>query len=112
MPSPVMRIAPKPSRLTVRSPPNVKVVFIEMFVALDVSAPKITPDLPAKIAAPLARLTATNVRRVTFRSSFGFGNSSLSTTEYVYEIRCQRKKMIAFALALELQMLLPDFCRM
>src|SRR5881398_2264759 len=56
MPCPVTLIAPKPRRLTVRSPPNVKVVLIAIFDVFDVSAPKITSDFPAKSVAPPTKL--------------------------------------------------------
>jgi len=60
-----MRIAPKPSRLTGRSPPNCQVGFVIMVGAVDEAAPKITSDPPEKSAAPLARVVPRNVRRVT-----------------------------------------------
>src|SRR5262245_23473669 len=68
MPSPVTRIAPKPSRLTVRSPPKLNVGFVAMFDDIAVSAPRITSCLPARSAAPPARVIPTNLRRLTLRS--------------------------------------------
>src|SRR5262249_37950746 len=65
MPSPVMRIAPKPSRFTVKSPPKLNVGFVAIFEDVAVSAPRITSDLPATSAAPLAKLIPRNLRRVT-----------------------------------------------
>src|SRR5258707_977656 len=55
MPSPVTRIAPKPRRLIVKSPPKLNVGFVAMFDDVAVSAPRITSDLPARSAAPLAK---------------------------------------------------------
>src|SRR5205823_3817539 len=86
MPSPVIRIAPKPSRLIVRSPPNVQVGFVTGLIAVDESAPKIVADPPARSVAPVARLMPRNVRRVTPLSTrflFAFGDSSDITTRYV-----------------------------
>ena len=70
MPSPVTRIAPKPSRLTVKSPPKLNVGFVAIFDDVPVSAPRITSDLPARSAAPLAKLIPRNLRRVTLAFSF------------------------------------------
>src|SRR5207253_2436520 len=70
MPSPVTRIAPKPSRLTVRSPPNFQVGFVPMFAGSDDSAPKIAPGPLARSAAPVTSVLPRNVRRVTPCSSF------------------------------------------
>src|ERR1700694_4035603 len=64
-PSPVMRIAPKPSRLTGRSPPNFQTEFVARLGVVDESAPKIVAGPPAKSVAPLARLIPRNDRRVT-----------------------------------------------
>ena len=71
MPSPVSRIAPKPSRFTGRSPPMRK---IELPVG-DV-APKIKSDPPAKNAAPVNSVVPRNVRRVTPAFSFEFEDFS------------------------------------
>src|SRR6476646_7894594 len=110
MPSPVTRIAPKPSRLTVRSPPKVKVVFVAIFV--DDSAPKITSDFPAKSAAPVARLVPRNLRRVTTRSLFDLGNSSVITRRSRFLKRAfNARRRSHFAHALEQQMPLRDFYR-
>src|SRR5438067_10669814 len=79
MRSPVTRIAPKPSRLTLKSPPKSKLGFVAMFADVDVTAPRITSDLPARSAAPLARVIPTNLRRVTLRSWFAGASSSLMT---------------------------------
>src|SRR5438046_5084273 len=65
IPSPVTRIAPKPRRLTVRSPPNFQVGFVAMFDDADGSAPKIASDPLATRAAPVTRVVPRNVRRVT-----------------------------------------------
>src|SRR5215472_6654000 len=79
IPSPVMRIAPKPSRLTVESPPKAKVGFVAMFKVVEVSAPRSTSDFPAKSAAPLARLIPINPRRVRLRSRLAVGGSFFMT---------------------------------
>jgi hypothetical protein len=71
-----MRIAPKPSRLTVKSPPKLNVGFVAMFDDVVVSAPRITSDLPARSAAPLAKLIPRNLRRVT--PGFSFRSEALS----------------------------------
>src|SRR6059058_4330138 len=97
MPSPVIRIAPKPSRLTGRSPPNCQVGFVTGLVAVDESAPKILADPPANSVAPVPRLMPRNVRRVTPLSTrflFAFGDSSDVTTRYVYGNRYQRKRSL------------------
>src|SRR5207302_2152867 len=65
MPSPVRRIAPKPSRLTGRSPPNFQTEFVAKPGVVDEPAPKILADPPARTAAPVAKLIPRNVRRVT-----------------------------------------------
>src|SRR5947207_15991126 len=70
-----MRIAPKPSRLTVRSPPSAKVGFEAIFDAVVESAPKITSDFPTKSAAPLATAVPRNCRRVTPSACSGFRDS-------------------------------------
>jgi hypothetical protein len=75
----VMRIAPKPRRLTVRSPPNWKVGFVAIVDAVDEAAPKIISDPPAKSAAPLARVVPRNVRRVTLGFCFASTDSSAMT---------------------------------
>src|SRR5207237_3577420 len=75
-PSPIIRIAPKPSRLTGRSPPNFQTELVARLGVVDEPAPKIVADPPAKSVAPLARLIPRNVRRVTpltLRFSFGSG---------------------------------------
>ena len=59
-----MRIAPKPSRLTVRSPPNFQVGFVAMFGDADDSAPKIASDPLARSAALVTSVVPRNVRRV------------------------------------------------
>src|ERR1700736_1958800 len=41
-----MRIAPKPSRLTARSPPNFQTEFVAKFGVVDEVAPKIVADPP------------------------------------------------------------------
>src|SRR5207244_1047029 len=64
MPSPVIRIAPKPSRLTGRSPPNRKREFVLDFVTADEFVVKIMLDPPAISVAPLARVVPKNFRRV------------------------------------------------
>src|SRR6476620_6747886 len=79
MPSPVTRIAPKPSRLTVKSPPKLNVGFVAIFDDVPVSALRITSDLPARTAAPLAKVIPTNLRRVTSRSWFRAASSSVMT---------------------------------
>src|SRR5205085_7470075 len=63
MPSPVMRIAPKPSRLTARSPPNRKT---ELSVATgDEFVARIIFDPPANREAPPISVVPRNLRRVT-----------------------------------------------
>src|SRR5437762_1727730 len=57
MPSPVIRIAPNPSRFTVRSPPILNVLL--MFVSAPSKSPTPITDNPT----PLARLNLTNSRR-------------------------------------------------
>src|SRR5436309_8099314 len=97
MPSPVIRIAPKPSRLTGRSPPNFQVGFVTGLIAVDESAPRIVADPPAKSVAPVPRLMPRNVRRVmplSTRFCFAFGDSSDITTRYVYGNRYQRKRFL------------------
>src|SRR5438876_12301403 len=63
-PSPVIRIAPKPSRLTGRSPPNFQTEFVARLGVVDEPAPKIVADTAAKRLAPVASLGPRNVRRV------------------------------------------------
>src|SRR5438046_6220611 len=95
MPSPVIRIAPKPSRLTGRSPPNFQVELVTGLFAVDESAPRIVADPPAKSVAPVPRLMPRNVRRVmplSTRFCFAFGDSSDITTRYVYGNRYQRQR--------------------
>jgi len=70
MPSPVSLIAPNPSRLTVRSPPNFQAGFVATLGDVDGSAPKIGSDPPAKNAAPVNSVVPRNVRRVTPALSF------------------------------------------
>ena len=90
MPSPVTRIAPKPSRLTVKSPPKLNVGFVAIFDDVPVSAPRITSDLPARSAAPLAKVIPTNLRRVTPRL-FVPGSKFIrhDARRYVHENRFQ-----------------------
>src|SRR5213075_610839 len=97
MPSPVIRIAPKPSRLTGRSPPNFQMGFVTGLVAVDESAPTIVADPPAKSVAPVPRLMPRNVRRVIPLSTcfcFAFGDSSDITTRYLYGNRYQRQRTL------------------
>src|SRR4029453_14305079 len=63
IPSPVTRIAPKPSRLTVKSPPNFHVGFVATFDDSDDSAPKITSDPLARSTPPVRSAVPRNVRR-------------------------------------------------
>ncbi len=65
IPSPVTRIAPKPRRFTVRSPPNCHVGFVATFDDADDSAAKITSDPLARSAAPDTSVVPRNLRRVT-----------------------------------------------
>src|SRR5580765_2464783 len=81
MPSPVTRIAPKPSRLTVKSPPKLNVGFVAMFDDVAVFAPRITSDFPARSAAPLARVIPTNLRRVTLAFSLRCEASSCMSAQ-------------------------------
>src|SRR5205823_8044595 len=60
IPSPVNRIAPKPSRLTNRSPPNSNVES-----RVSGTAARILCNPPVKTPAALAERAAKNVRRVT-----------------------------------------------
>src|SRR5438105_10001 len=65
MPSPVIRIAPKPSRSTGRSPPNRKTELAPGCVAAaDDFVVKIMFDPPAISVAPPARVVPRNLRRV------------------------------------------------
>src|SRR6266480_1823016 len=61
IPSPVNRIAPKPSRLTKRSPPNKNVSSLLLVLA----AARILCNPPVRTPAALAESAAKNVRRVT-----------------------------------------------
>src|SRR5207249_10930884 len=93
MPSPVIRIAPKPSRLTLRSPPNCQVGFAAVFIVVEEVAPNIASDPPAKSAAPPATVAPRNVRRVTAGFCFGSTDSSAMTRRnYVYGNRYQRQR--------------------
>ena len=112
MPSPVTRIAPKPSRLTVKSPPKLNVGFVAIFDDVPVSAPRITSDFPARSAAPLAKVIPTNLRRVTPRSWFRAASSSVMTRGDTFMktvFKC--KAMIPFARASPHRMRLRDFFR-
>src|SRR6202011_5156976 len=64
MPSPVIRIAPKPSRLTERSPPNRKRELVPASAGAGGFAAKIMFDPPAISVAPPARVVPRNFRRV------------------------------------------------
>jgi len=64
MPSPVIRIAPKPSRLTERSPPNRKRELVPASAGAGGFAAKIMFDPPAISVAPAARVVPRNFRRV------------------------------------------------
>jgi hypothetical protein len=55
-----------------------------MVGAVDDSGPKITSDPAAKSAAPLAKLTPRNVRRVILGLSFGSERCSMLTSAYVH----------------------------
>src|SRR5690348_11638162 len=59
IPSPVRRIAPNPSRLTVRSPPMLK-----LELSLADAAAKNVAALPAKSDAPPASVARRNIRRL------------------------------------------------
>src|SRR5262249_16987665 len=72
MPSPVMRIAPNPNRLTVRSPPNFQVGLVAAFDDADDSAPKIASGPLARSAEPVTNAVPMNARRVTPSFSFEF----------------------------------------
>src|SRR5205823_1586265 len=63
IPSPVSRIAPKPSRLTNTSPPNKNVSSLLLVLAL--AAATIFCNPPVRTPAVLAESAAKNVRRVT-----------------------------------------------
>src|SRR5438034_3330933 len=63
IPSPVSRIAPKPSRLTKRSPPNKNVSSLLLVLALAAATSFDNP--PVRTPAALAESAAKNVRRVT-----------------------------------------------
>src|SRR6266487_235757 len=69
-PSPVIRIAPKPSRFTARSAPNFQVVFAAIFVVVVESAPKITSNSPAISAAPVTIVVPRNALRIMPALSF------------------------------------------
>src|SRR6266436_1925822 len=97
MPSPVIRIAPKPSRLSGRSPPNFQTEFAARLGVVDEPAPKIVADPPANSVAPLARLIPRNVRRVTpLSTGFWFASGDLSgiTHGYVHGNPAQRKRAV------------------
>src|SRR5207248_1606584 len=95
IPFPVIRIAPKPSRLTVRSPPSCQVGFVAGFIVVEEVAPKIASDPPAKSVAPPARVVSRNVRRVTRGFCFGSTDSSAMTRgNYVHGNRRQRKRTL------------------
>src|SRR6266567_1769158 len=82
MPSPVMRIAPKPSRLTGRFSPNFQTEFVARLGVVDEAAPNIVADPPANSVAPVARPMPRNVRRVTPLSTgfwFALGDFSAMT---------------------------------
>src|SRR5438067_10917796 len=69
-----------------------------MFADVDVTAPRITSDLPARSAAPLARVIPTNLRRVTLRSWFAGASSSLMTRRDTFmETGFRRKKLMPLA---------------
>src|SRR6266536_394524 len=75
IPSPVNRIAPKPSRLTNRSPPNENVSSLLLVLAAVTSF----DNPPVRTPAALAESAAKNVRRVTslcIESPFLLHNSS------------------------------------
>src|SRR5436305_8472994 len=63
IPSPVSRIAPNPSRLTKRSPPNKNVPPVLLVLALAAATSFDNP--PVRTPAALAESAAKNVRRVT-----------------------------------------------
>src|SRR4029077_19085070 len=63
IPSPVSRIAPNPSRLTNRSPPNKNVSPVLLALALAAATSFDSP--PVRTPAALAESAAKNVRRVT-----------------------------------------------
>src|SRR3954453_23011854 len=63
MPSPVRRIAPKPSRFTGRSPPIFQTELAAAFGDED-GAPEIIRVPPVKIAAPAPTVNPTNARRL------------------------------------------------
>src|SRR5437870_574925 len=63
IPSPVKRIAPKPSRLTKRSPPNRNVSWLLLVLACAAATSFDNP--PVRTPAALAESAAKNVRRVT-----------------------------------------------
>src|ERR1044071_2438605 len=91
MPWPVTRIAPKPRRFTVKSPPKLNVGFVAMFDVPAAAAPRSTSDLLARSAAPLARLIPRNLRRVTLNPSFESDVLPCICLEaYVHAYRCQR----------------------
>src|SRR6266446_3527290 len=80
IPSPVRRIAPKPSRLTNRSPPNknVSLLLLGLAAARSFGNPPVkTPAAPAEITPRnVLRLIAGKIRRPYERSTF---NHQLST---------------------------------
>ena len=78
-----------------KSPPKLNVGFVAMFDDVAVLAPRITSDLPARIAAPLARVIPTNLRRVTLRSWFRCSKFIRHDAKrYVHENRFKCKAMI------------------
>jgi hypothetical protein len=56
-----------------KSPPKLNVGFVAMFDDVDVAAPRITSDLPARSAALLAKLIPRNLRRVTLAACVSSG---------------------------------------
>src|SRR4051794_38311323 len=73
IPSPVSRIAPKPSRLTVRSPPMVHVELAAP-LSLEATAADMFAELRVKIAAPVPRAMPRNTRLLTVSWVARFGD--------------------------------------
>jgi len=102
MPSPVIRIAPRPSRFTARSPSNFQVAFVAIFVVDVESAPKTTSDIPAISAAPVTSVLPRNSRRVTPALSFrseGFSHTYFQRTSTQITVNAPGARHLRFSLS-------------
>src|SRR6266478_6592684 len=87
MPSPVMRIAPKPSRCTGRSPPKFQMESVADGVGVGEVSPKTALARPAISAAPLTRVVPRNALRL--RPSFCFASEDFSAMTRVNYVPLQ-----------------------